>query len=125
MPPSRPYNSWVPTLAGDPTGTGRGGRSIFDTPSGKFEDEIVPSLQHSTRGVVSMANSGPNTNGSQFFITYAAHAHLDGSYTVIGRMLDGFEVLDKMERVEVDGEDRPLQEIRLNKITIHANPLAL
>lgn len=52
---------------GDPTGTGRGGRSIFDTPNGKFEDEIVPSLKHDKVGVLSMANSGPNTNGTSYF----------------------------------------------------------
>jgi peptidyl-prolyl cis-trans isomerase-like 3 len=63
---------------GDPTGTGKGGRSIYGTPSGKFPDELVDSLKHSKRGVVSMANSGPNTNGSQFFITYKAHPHLNG-----------------------------------------------
>ena len=71
-----------------------------------------------------MANSGPNTNGSQFFITYGEHSHLDGAYTILGHVIDGLEVLDKMEKVDVDAEDRPLQEIRLNKVTIHANPLA-
>jgi cyclophilin family peptidyl-prolyl cis-trans isomerase len=63
---------------GDPTGTGKGGRSIYDTPNGKFDDEIVDSLKHSRRGIVSMANSGPNSNGSQFFITYKPHPHLNG-----------------------------------------------
>merc|ERR1719424_2144345 len=61
---------------GDPTGTGKGGESIW---GGKFGDEIKAENTHSTRGVLSMANSGPNTNASQFFITYAAHAHLDNS----------------------------------------------
>lgn len=65
---------------GDPTGTGKGGRSIYDdSPNGKFNDEIVDVLKHSRRGVVSMANSGPNTNGSQFFITYKAQPHLNGT----------------------------------------------
>ncbi len=64
---------------GDPSGTGKGGKSIFATATGKFPDELVDSLKHSKRGVVSMANSGPNTNGSQFFITYKAHAHLNGA----------------------------------------------
>lgn len=63
---------------GDPTGTGKGGKSIYNTPNGKFQDEIVESLKHSRRGIVSMANSGPNSNGSQFFITYKAHTHLNG-----------------------------------------------
>jgi peptidyl-prolyl cis-trans isomerase-like 3 len=63
---------------GDPSGTGKGGKSIYDTPNGKFEDEIVDSLTHYKRGICSMANSGPNTNGSQFFVTYKAHSHLNG-----------------------------------------------
>jgi peptidyl-prolyl cis-trans isomerase-like 3 len=63
---------------GDPTGTGKGGVSIYNTPNGKFQDEIVDSLKHSRRGIVSMANSGPNSNGSQFFVTYKAHTHLNG-----------------------------------------------
>ncbi|PNH03678.1 Peptidyl-prolyl cis-trans isomerase-like 3, partial [Tetrabaena socialis] len=90
---------------GDPTGTGKGGRSIYPTPSGKFPDEIVESLKHAKRGMVSMANSGPNTNGSQFFITYKPHAHLNGKYTIFG-------------------QDRPRTDIKINKVTIHANPLA-
>jgi peptidyl-prolyl cis-trans isomerase-like 3 len=110
---------------GDPTGTGKGGKSIYTThASGKFEDEIVDSLKHSKRGIVSMANSGPNTNGSQFFITYKQHAHLNGKYTVFGHVIDGLDTLDKMERVPTGPGDRPVQEIRLQSVTIHANPLA-
>lgn len=110
---------------GDPTGTGKGGKSIYNAETnGKFEDEIVDSLRHSKRGMVSMANSGPNTNGSQFFITYKAHAHLNGKYTVFGHVIDGMEVLDRLERVPTDQGDRPLQEIVLEYVTIHANPLA-
>ena len=67
---------------GDPTGTGKGGKSIYSTPNGKFADELVESLKHSRRGVVSMANSGPNSNGSQFFITYKAHTHLNGTFII-------------------------------------------
>ncbi|KAL3159109.1 hypothetical protein ABBQ32_011106 [Trebouxia sp. C0010 RCD-2024] len=63
---------------GDPTGTGKGGKSIFPSPNGKFPDEITDTLKHTKRGIVSMANSGPNTNGSQFFITYNKHPHLNG-----------------------------------------------
>jgi peptidyl-prolyl cis-trans isomerase-like 3 len=67
---------------GDPTGTGKGGQSIWGT---EFEDEIVSSLKHSKRGIVSMANKGPNTNRSQFFITYDKQSHLDGKHTVFGK----------------------------------------
>ncbi|KAG4305088.1 hypothetical protein PORY_001258 [Pneumocystis oryctolagi] len=107
---------------GDPTGTGKGGMSIY----GKhFSDEFHSSLKHNGRGVVSMANSGPNTNGSQFFITYLKHQHLDGKYTVFGRVIDGINTtLDSLEKLEVDSKYRPLKEIRIKHITIHANPLA-
>lgn len=107
---------------GDPTGTGKGGKSVYE--SGKFEDEIVSSLKHSKRGIVSMANSGPNTNGSQFFITYKAHGHLNGKYTVFGHVIDGLDALDRMERVPTGQGDTPLDDIQLNSVTIHANPLA-
>ncbi len=63
---------------GDPTGSGRGGKSIYPSPNGKFEDELRENLKHAKRGTVSMANSGPNTNGSQFFITYSKAPHLNG-----------------------------------------------
>ncbi|KAL4537993.1 hypothetical protein Ndes2437B_g09076 [Nannochloris sp. 'desiccata'] len=95
---------------GDPTGTGKGGKSIYNTPNGKFQDEIVESLKHSRRGIVSMANSGPNSNGSK--------------YTIFGHVIDGMDTLDKMERVPTAAGDRPIQEIRLNRVTLHANPLA-
>ncbi|MBS3965890.1 MAG: peptidylprolyl isomerase [Truepera sp.] len=79
---------------GDPTGTGRGG------PGYQFEDEIVPGLVHDQLGVVSMANAGPNTNGSQFFITFAATPWLDGRHTVFGRVVEGLEVLDALTRID-------------------------
>ncbi|MBS3933499.1 MAG: peptidylprolyl isomerase [Truepera sp.] len=79
---------------GDPTGTGRGG------PGYQFEDEIVPGLVHDQKGVVSMANAGPNTNGSQFFITFAATPWLDGRHTVFGRVVEGLEVLDALTRID-------------------------
>ena len=91
------------TQGGDPSGTGKGGRGIFHPPNHKFEDEIRPELKVNKRGTVSMANSGPNTNGSQFFIAYKAHAHLDGKHKVFGHVIHGFGVLDKMEKVSVEG----------------------
>ncbi|PHT63250.1 Peptidyl-prolyl cis-trans isomerase-like 3 [Capsicum annuum] len=81
---------------GDPTGTGKGGTSIWGK---KLNDEIRESLKHNARGILSMANSGPNTNGSQFFITYAKQPHLNGLYTIFGKVIHGFEVLDLMEKV--------------------------
>ncbi|KXZ44548.1 hypothetical protein GPECTOR_65g166 [Gonium pectorale] len=61
---------------------------------------------------------------SQFFISYKAHAHLNGKYTVFGQVIDGMDVLDRMEKVPVDAQDRPKTDIKINKVTIHANPLA-
>ncbi|KAI9844945.1 MAG: Peptidyl-prolyl cis-trans isomerase cyp10 [Thelocarpon superellum] len=107
---------------GDPTGKGKGGESIYGP---HFEDEIKPALRHNGRGVVSMANRGPNTNGSQWFIAYAAAPHLDGKNTVFGKLLDGKDTtLDVMEKREVDKKGRPLEPITIKSITIHANPLA-
>ncbi|XP_050022547.1 peptidyl-prolyl cis-trans isomerase-like 3 isoform X2 [Dermacentor andersoni] len=107
---------------GDPTGTGKGGESIWGA---KFADEIRDELKHSVRGVVSMANNGPNTNGSQFFITYAKQPHLDLKYTIFGKVIDGMDTLEELEKVPVNPKNyRPLRDIKLNSITIHANPFA-
>lgn len=107
---------------GDPTGSGKGGKSIWGA---KFEDEIVPHLKHSSRGIISMANSGQNSNGSQFFIMYAKQAHLDMKYTIFAKVIDGLEVLDDLEKLPVNEKNfRPLKEIHLKNVTIHANPIA-
>ncbi|OAK98876.1 cyclophilin-like protein [Phaeosphaeriaceae sp. SRC1lsM3a] len=98
--------------------------SIYDTPNQLFEDEIRPALRHNARGIVSMANKGPNSNGSQFFITFAAAPHLDGKNTVFGKVLEGEEVLDEMEKIKVDKKSRPLERVEIKSVTIHANPLA-
>jgi peptidyl-prolyl cis-trans isomerase-like 3 len=104
----------------------KGGTSIWGQ---YFADEIkIPALRHNTRGVVSMANKGPGTNGSQFFITFKEAGHLDGKNTVFGKVIDGAEeggTLERMEAVEVDKKGRPKGEkIILDSVTIHANPLA-
>ena len=71
-----------------------------------------------------MANSGPNKNGSQFFITYAKHTSLDAKYTIFGKMIDGFETLDKLENQAVGKNNRPLNDLEIVDMTIHANPIA-
>ncbi|CAG08140.1 unnamed protein product, partial [Tetraodon nigroviridis] len=107
---------------GDPTGSGKGGTSIWGR---KFEDEFSEHLKHNVRGVVSMANNGPNTNGSQFFITYAKQPHLDMKYTVFGKVIDGLETLDEIEKLPVNEKTfRPLTETRIKDVTVHANPFA-
>ena len=95
---------------GDPTGTGRGGASIFGD---KFEDEIRGDLKHTGAGVLSMANSGPNTNGSQFFVTLAPTPWLDGKHKIFGRVRSGMKVVQRMGIVKTEGEDRPVEEVRI------------
>ena len=100
---------------GDPTGTGRGGSSIYGD---KFEDEIHSELKHTGAGILSMANSGPNTNGSQFFVTLAPTPWLDGKHTIFGRVKGGIRVLQRMGLVKTEAEDRPTEEVKIVKARI-------
>lgn len=104
---------------GDPTGTGKGGQSIWGKP---FKDEVNSKLLHSGRGVVSMANSGPHTNGSQFFILYKSANHLNFKHTVFGGVVGGMTTLAAMEKVPVDDDDRPLEEIKIVNVSVFVNP---
>ncbi len=101
---------------GDPTGTGRGGESIYGAP---FEDEIVDTLRHSAAGILSMANAGPNTNGSQFFITLVPTPWLDGRHTVFGKVVKGMDVLQSIGKVKTTKPfDRPVEKVIMKKVAI-------
>ena len=95
---------------GDPTGTGRSGESIY---GGKFQDEITRELKHTGAGILSMANAGPNTNGSQFFITLAPCPHLDGKHTVFGRISSGMTTVQRLGLARTDANDRPIDPVRI------------
>ncbi|HOP66385.1 MAG TPA: peptidylprolyl isomerase [Methanoregulaceae archaeon] len=96
---------------GDPTGTGRGG------PGYTIKDEFTPENKND-RGTISMANAGPNTGGSQFFINLVNNNFLDDRHPVFGRVIDGMDVVDKIAKTKTDRADRPLTEIRIEKARI-------
>jgi len=97
---------------GDPTGTGFGG------PGYTIKDEFHPELDHGQVGTLSMANSGPDSGGSQFFITLVPTPGLDGKHAVFGQLVKGQDVLAEIGSVETDAGDRPLEEVVMEKVTI-------
>jgi peptidylprolyl isomerase domain and WD repeat-containing protein 1 len=97
-------------------GDGTGGRSIYGR---EFEDEIYEDLRHSEPFMVSMANHGPNTNGSQFFITTVPCPWLDGKHTLFGRVVGGVDTVKEIENLETDDKDRPVIDVRIIEIKLH------
>ncbi|PIQ90282.1 MAG: peptidylprolyl isomerase [Candidatus Omnitrophica bacterium CG11_big_fil_rev_8_21_14_0_20_41_12] len=104
---------------GDPTGTGAGGESIWGKP---FEDEVIPVVKFDNSGMLAMANAGPNTNGSQFFITCAPTPWLNMRHTIFGEVVSGLDVVQKIENTPVGAQDHPIAPQKINRAYLKNKP---
>ena len=104
---------------GDPTATGMGGQSIWEE---SFEDEVRRDVRFEKAGLLAMANAGPNTNGSQFFITVAATPHLNMKHTIFGEVTQGYEIVKKISETAVDSNDKPLTDQKITKLYLKQQP---